>query len=47
MGVKIRERSMESGEVASSIDTHHKDFGRVSQKTGVQAASEPEEQEGV
>ena len=37
MGVKIRERKMAGGEVAFYIDTYHKDFGRFSQKTGLQA----------
>jgi len=37
MGVKIRERKLASGEVAFYIDTYHKDFGRFSQKTGLQA----------
>jgi integrase len=37
MGVKIRERSMAGGYVAFYIDTYHKDFGRFSQKTGLQA----------
>ncbi len=37
MGVKIRERKMAGGEVAFYIDTYHKDFGRFSRKTGLQA----------
>lgn len=37
MGVKIRERSMAGGYVAFYIDTYHKDYGRFSQKTGLQA----------
>lgn len=37
MGVKIRERKLASGEVAFYIDTYHRDFGRFSQKTGLQA----------
>ncbi len=37
MGVKIRERSMAGGEVAFYVDTYHKDYGRFSQKTGLQA----------
>lgn len=36
MGVKTRERKLASGEVAFYIDTYHKDFGRFSQKTGLQ-----------
>ncbi|WP_041467352.1 tyrosine-type recombinase/integrase [Chlorobium phaeobacteroides] len=36
MGVKVRERKMASGEVAFYIDTYHKDYGRFSQKTGLQ-----------
>ncbi|NTV19567.1 MAG: site-specific integrase [Bacteroidales bacterium] len=38
MGVKIRERKMASGEVAFYIDTYHKDYGRFSQKSGLQAS---------
>lgn len=37
MGVKIRERALASGEVAFYIDTYHRDYGRFSQKTGLQA----------
>jgi len=37
MGVKIRERKMVSGDVAFYIDTYHKEQGRFSQKTGLQA----------
>jgi integrase len=36
MGVKIRERELASGDVAFYIDTYHKDYGRFSQKTGLQ-----------
>ena len=36
MGVKIRERMLTGGEVAIYIDTYHRDFGRFSQKTGLQ-----------
>ncbi len=35
--MKIRERRLSSGDVAFYIDTYHKDFGRFSQKTGLQA----------
>ena len=38
MGVKIRERNMAGGDIAFYIDTYHKDFGRFSQKTGLQAS---------
>ncbi|MBZ4219406.1 MAG: site-specific integrase [Chlorobium sp.] len=41
MGVKIRVRGMSGGEVAFYIDTYHKDFGRFSQKTGLQANPNP------
>ena len=37
MGVKIRERKTASGDVAFYIDTYHKEQGRFSQKTGLQA----------
>ena len=37
MGVKIRERKMASGDIAFYIDTYHKEHGRFSQKTGLQA----------
>jgi len=37
MGVKIRKRSMAGGEVAFYIDTYHSEYGRFSQKTGLQA----------
>jgi integrase len=36
MGVKVRERHLASGDVAFYIDTYHRDFGRFSQKTGLQ-----------
>ncbi len=35
--VKIRERSMAGDAVAFFVDTYHKDFGRLSQKTELQA----------
>lgn len=37
MGVKIRERSTAAGEIAFYIDTYHSEYGRFSQKTGLQA----------
>ncbi len=37
MGVNIKERHVSGGKVAFYIDTYHKDYGRFSQKTGLQA----------
>lgn len=39
MGVKVRERTLASGEITFHIDTYHKDYGRFSQKTGIEANS--------
>ncbi|NTW83192.1 MAG: hypothetical protein HGB36_07470 [Chlorobiaceae bacterium] len=37
MGVNIRKRKLATGEVAFYVNTYHKDFGRFSIKTGLQA----------
>ncbi len=37
MGVNLKERRISGGEVAFYIDTYHREYGRFSQKTGLQA----------